>query len=200
MHPVQRLVDYDDWALDFKSIRIARKAVESMGSEGDEQLWKTYDRIHNMSKSSALAGWLFEAIIHRVLSLGWRLGGHTPQPIRMVSDGRDPPAFSTDRSSLSSSTPDISLSFPATIRAGTRALALVNFIHRLSNVTLDENKYYIPTAATDFLFDSFTIDLDLDRNTAVIYVFQITTSPKYEEPAHGFPHGPCTRASRGGGP
>ena len=38
----------------------------------------------------------------------------------------------------------------------------VNFTYGLSDVTLDNDKYYIPTAANHPSFDSFTINLDPD--------------------------------------
>jgi hypothetical protein len=120
-------------------------------------------------------GWVFEAIIHRILSGAWQLDGPTLQPIRMVSDCGDPPVFSTDPSSPSSSIAD-TLTSLASLRTGTRAVTRVNFTHGLSNVTLGNDKYYIPTTTTNPLFDSFTIDLDLDRHTVVISVFQIATS------------------------
>ena len=69
----------------------------------------------------------------------------------------------------------------------TRAVTRVDFIHPLSNVTLDKNKYYIPTAPAHPLFYSFTITLDPYQWSVVISVFQITISPRHEESAKGFP-------------
>jgi len=100
----------------------------------------------------------------------------------MVSNGRDPPVFSIDPPS---STPDISLTSFGPLRASTRVF--INFTDRqLSDVTLDNGKYYIPTAATHPLFDSFTIDLD--PHTVVISVFRITISPKHEGSTESYPH------------
>jgi hypothetical protein len=67
-----------------------------------------------------------------------------------------------------------------------RAAIPVTFAE-LSNVTLDKDKYYISRSLTHPLVDSFTIDLDLNRHTVVISVFQIMTSPSDEGSAEGCP-------------
>ena len=54
-------------------------------------------------------------------------------------------------------------------------------------MTLDNDRYYIPATDNHLLFDSFIIDLGLDRHTVVISVFQIPISPKHEGPAKGYP-------------
>jgi len=102
----------------------------------------------------------------------------------MDRDESDPPTFSIEPSFSPPSTPDASLSSLLPPRARTKTVTLVNFTHKLSdvaldNVTLDNNRYYIPTMTNNALLDSFTIDHDLDRDAVVISVFQITTS------AHG---------------
>jgi len=56
----------------------------------------------------------------------------------------------------------------------------------LSDVTLDTDKYYIPIAANNPLFDSFTINHDRDGRTAVISIFQITISPRHGGSGDGY--------------
>ena len=142
-HPPEYL-NLNLWGIDFKSIRIRDKTMESMRLQENEHLRKLYEYFHR-TNSSNLAGWVFEMIVHRVLSDGWR-SGPMPQPIRMASDGRAPPIFFINHSS---STPDTSLSF-GPLRTGTRAITRVNFTdHQLSDVTLDNDEYYIPTAVND---------------------------------------------------
>ena len=115
-----------------------------MRLQEDEHLQEMYRSFHNIPGSPALARWVFEAIVHRMLSDGWR-SGPTPQPIRMVSNSRVPPVFLTDPSS---STLDTSLSPLVPLHACTRAVTRANFTGRqLSDVTLNNGKYYISTAA-----------------------------------------------------
>ena len=216
IHPRECASKHDRWEIDFKSVRIARRVVESMRRlEEGSHLWETYKFLRKAPGTSAFAGRVFEVIVHRILSYGWRsdagpapraiclpsdnyvppgfstlsksspgpLGadaGPIPQPIRTVSNNRERRTFSTGPSSLSSSTPDTSLS-PSV----PRAVIPVNFTE-LSNVTLDKDKYYIPSPLTHPLADPFTIDLDLNRHTAVISVFQIETSPRHEGSAEGY--------------
>jgi hypothetical protein len=180
VYPVIFLPHLDKWEINFKSIRIAGKMVEKMQLVEDQHLRHTYRLLHETSEGSNLAGWIFKAIVHCMLSDGWRLDGPAPQPLRMISNERDPPGFSTDPSP-----PDPLLSSLAPLCAGTRTVTRVYFTHPLSNVTLDNDKYYIPTTANHPLFDSFTVDLDLNR--VVISVFQITLSPRHEGSAKGYP-------------
>ena len=92
---------------------------------------------------------------------------------------KDFPLFSTDPPS----TPDASLS-SLVLRIYTRNVVRVDFANGLDNVTLDDNKYYVPTAVNNPLLDLFTINQDQD--TAVISIFQITISPEHEGSAQGY--------------
>lgn len=176
----------DTWVIDFKSIRIGRKVMEMMRLVEDQHLRNMFHLLYRIPAGSTMAGWFFEAIVHRLLSDGWRSDRPAPQPICMVSDHSNPPTFSTDPSSLPSSTPDASLSYLAPVRDHeARAVVRVNFTHALSNVTLD-NEYYTPTASNNPLFDSFTIDVYPNDRRAVISVFQITTSPRHEGSDQGY--------------
>jgi hypothetical protein len=167
-----------------------------MDKEGWLVVTNVYQRFYEHWRNSS-TGFDFldtfpEAIVHRMLSYGWRPDGSAPQPIPMVSNESNPPTFSatfpTGSSSLCSFTPDTSVSALAPLRAGTQAVTRVDFTDELSNMTLDNDKYYtyMPTTATP-LFDSFTIHLDLDRHTAIVSVFKTTTSPRYEGSAEGYP-------------
>ena len=121
VHPLQISASHDWWVIDFKSIRIAREVAELMRLEDVEHLQEAHGRIHKLSEGSPLAGWVFKATVYRMLSDGSWSGGSMPQPIQMVSDGHDPPTFSTNSSS-SPSAPEASLPPPAPLRAGTRTI------------------------------------------------------------------------------
>ena len=115
-----------------------------------------------------------------MLSGGWQLGSPVPRPIHMATNLRDPPAFFTGSPSSPPSIPDTLL--PSLVPP--RTVVRVTFIHKLNDVTLDENKYYIPTTSDNPLFDSFTITHG--KGTVVISVFQITISPKQEGSSKGY--------------
>jgi len=179
--PSTYLGSFDHWAIDFKSIRIARKMVESLLLQEEEHLRELYEDFYRDTDGFNLARWVFEAIVHRMFSDGLK-SGPTPRTVPMVPNGCDPLIFSTDPSS---STPDTSLSSFWQPRTGTRTVTRVDFTDRqLDGVTLDNDKYYIPTVDTHPFFDSFTIDMD--PRAVVISVFRITISPRNEGPAEGY--------------
>jgi len=183
--PIDYVSSLDGWKINFKSARIARKAVELMRSEEVGHLGRAYGLLHGDPEGSALAGLIFEAIVHRKFS-GSLEDESRPQPIPMRCDKCDPPTFSIDLSS-SSPTPGTSLSSFTPLRADARTAVPVNLADdSLSDVTLDTDKYYTPTTATNSLFDSFVIDHDRDRRTVVVSIFQITISPRHGGSADGY--------------
>ena len=185
-HPTDSLLNHDRWAIDFKSIRIAKKVMEWMQLLQFEHLQEMFGLFHKIPASSTLAGWVFEAIVHRLFSGGWQ-SKSVSQPIRMDRKGPEgSPVFYTD----SSSSADPSSSTPGTpsspLRAHARAVTFVDFAPRqLSDVTLENNKYYIPTAFNNPLFDSFIVDVE--GSASVISIFQMTTSEKHEGLHKGYP-------------
>jgi len=186
--PPTYLDRFDGWAIDFKSIRIARKMVELMRLQEEERLREMYEDFYRDTDSFALAGWVFEAIVHRMFSDGLK-SGPAPRTAPMVPNGCDPLVFSTDPSS---STPDTSLSSFCQPRTGTRIVTRVDSTDRqLGGVTLDNDKYYIPTVDTHPFFDSFTIDMDprTGRRRAAMR----------QSKSHTFSSAPAMDASTSGG-
>jgi len=161
----------DSWEIHFKSTRIARRVVELMRSQEGDHIREMYAHFRRTRESSRLAGSFFESIAHRVLSREYI------QPIPMLADDSIPPTFTTDGTPLSPSTP------PRDHVKATRQLGL---LHELSSVTFSSGQYYVPTTTTNPLFDSFTVDIDADRRTAVISVFSITISPRHGGSSKGY--------------
>ena len=181
--PEQSVPSYDRWSIDFKSNEVARQVIFKMEEEEMTHLQEMFHSFHDIPESSTLAGRWFETIAHRVLSKGWLLGDPTPEPIPMGSyrPTEDvPPVFSTTTPSTPRPLP------PAPVRTVRRITTLVDFARGLSEVTLDSNKYYRPTAGNLPLFDSLAIDLDPGRDVLVISFFQMTISPSHAGSAEGY--------------
>ena len=177
----------DSWAIDFKSIRIARKVMELMCLREHERIREMYWFFHGHQQSSTLAGWFFEEIVHRLFSSGWK-SGTAPQSTHMGNRGPpDSPLFSTDPPSSTSDTP------LSPLRPKARSVTKVDFTPcELGDVTLDSDRYYIPSKANHPLFDSFTIDVVPHTcekpATGVISIFQITISDGRKGSDKGYPH------------
>ena len=167
VYPVKPSRLTDDWEIDFKSIRIAMRVVESMRLKGGQDVQDMYDGVRVIPESSVLAGWIFKAVAHRAFS-----GGAMLQCTPMNSNEADPPTFSTFGAPFS-------LAF-----SGGRVVTRVDFSRGLSDVTLDSNRYYISTATDNPLFDSFMINPA--SNSVVIHIFQITISATRGGSAMGY--------------
>ena len=182
VHPCPNRNGLDDWRIDFKSVRIGDKVVQSMRFAEKGELKKLYRELRTSSEGSILAGWIFEAIVHRLFIHGWwEPDGPMPQPLPMTSDGKSPPTFKyTPFAPPPSPTP------PSPVRNEGRDAILVDFNGKLDDITLEENRYYMPIVTNNPLFDSFTIDRNRGK-TAVISFFQVTVSKKHGGSAKGYP-------------
>ena len=169
LKPYYHTLDEDLWKIHFKSARIARQVVELMRSKEDDHIRDMYALFLEDPESSCLAGPFFESIAHRALA-----SKHI-QPIPMTVEGDVPLTFSTRGTPLAPSTP------PCVHARATRRLDL---LHELSSVT--SGQYCILTSTTNPLFDSFTIDIDADKRTAVISVFHIMASPRHGGSSQGY--------------
>ena len=147
----------------------------------DEYLWRAYHCFRGASASSTLAGNLFEEIVHRIFARDWKEVSPKPQLTPMVSNGNDPPTFSSD---LSSTPPSASLLHPLFAGCPMNTTS-VDFKSGNLNVTVDDNRYYKPNATNNPLFDSFTIGRD-PRGDILISVFQITVSESHGESDEGY--------------
>ena len=167
------------WKIDFKSVRIRDAATEKMRSGKDGHLRETCDFLHSIPEASSLAERLFEAIARRVFS-----DGSAPRPTAMFQ-WDVPPTFSTSAPSSSSTTPASINTTQALTRVDVpRVPTRVYLAGTLSEVTLDSNRYYTPTASDHPLFDAFTINYG--DETVVISVFQITISSACAGSADGY--------------
>lgn len=172
----------DAWTLDFKSPRIRKYAMDLMLLKGRRNRREMFDLFHELPASSSFAGWIFEAIVNQLFADGWELDSPDspiPLPIRMTSNGRDPPSFTTQRpASTIPQTPLRAIaSTPVSVEFGPYV--------KLDNVTLDNGNYYIPAAMNNPLFDAFTINC-VDETTALISIFQMTVSSRHKGSADGY--------------
>jgi len=173
----------DRWEVDFKSAYIGKKVVQAMRSVEDKHLWESYDEFHRFSDSDALAGWMFEALIHKRLIRGWRESdGALPEPTLMSSNGEPSPAFEYSPSA-SPPPPDV----PRPLRTNRRNVTRVDLTGTLDDVTLAENEYYIPTVTKNPLFDSFAIDHDPGKSVT-ISIFQVSAAQQHQGSALGYEH------------
>lgn len=180
--PIAFLPDEDKWEIDLKSARVLGKVMGLMRSKHDGYLWGIYHSFRGASGNSNLAWHLFEEIAHRVLTRGWQGPVRRSQPIPMVSDGKNPPTFSSDPSSTSAS---VSLLSPLlTGRTDT-----TNFDFKLDdlNVMVDDNRYYRQNVGDNPLFHSFTVGRNL-HGTVIISIFRITVSKTTGGSTEGYQH------------
>jgi hypothetical protein len=179
--PLRRdLTDSDSWKMNFKSLRIARRFVELMRREEDSRLREMCSNFYRIPDSSSMAGWIFEAFVHRIFSHGWNeLDGPTPQPTHMAADPFRPSTFTAS----SSSAPDRSHGLVRFVARTAKRVDLTS--DNLEAVTLEDNMYYTPSTANDPLFDSFTIN-HYGGHTLVISFFHIAISSSHSGSSAGY--------------
>ena len=189
--PMKYLPNMDGWDIDFKSAYVLEKVMASAQSKHDGYLWRVHHTFKGDSASSTLAGYLFEAIVHRLFAHGWKDIPHKPIP--MVSDLntlptsppnlKKSPTFSSDAVSTPAWVPLL----PPLFADGSMDTAIVDFTSEGLNVTLDSNKYYKPGVTNNALFDLFTVGRDL-QGAFLISVFKITVSESCGGSTDGYKH------------
>jgi hypothetical protein len=182
--PSESLSSCDEWAIDLKSTRIARKVVELLWLKEMNQLREMYILFDKFPDTRGVAGRVFEAMIHRKFSSGWKESvGPMPHYFRMDSTNEDPPTFSTDPPSDGDPSPA-----PAPLSANAKKVIEVNLGLKgpPGDVTLNEDRYYVPAADNGAPFDSFMVHYDSVNTTFVISIIQITLSEKHGGAAKGY--------------
>jgi len=171
-HKKVNFTKIDNWAISFKSIQIAKKVVTEMRKEEDYRLRQMYDTFSRSPESSGMAGFVFEALAHRMIWEGSWLN-REPQTSHMYSNREEPPSFSTAIPSfgIGTSLPPI----PPLPLNGRRDTA-IELARNLNDFTPDSGMYYIPNASNTPLFESFTITFNQLESTALISIFQMTIS------------------------
>lgn len=170
---VEHLSSHDCWRLDFKSIRIAKSAAFALMEKDDQHLSEMFWRLVHFTESVSLAGCVFEAVAHRMLS-GRSQSDPRPQVICMHSVDSTSSLFSLNNSSSSSSSslvPHIPHRVPESNHP--RKGVQIDLGESLDHLTLDGDDYYILNPTIDPLFDSFVISLDHAQPTAFLSVFKI---------------------------
>jgi len=168
----------DKWKIDFKTKQIGKEAAQMLCLETTAHLGKMFHLFHRTPESSPLAGWAFEAMVHRTFGFGWQEAyGPIPKPIKMGTNDKDPPTFSEGPPPVCDTSP---------LRTSSRIVKRVDLANELSEVTLHKDTYYTPIQANNPLFDSFIIDFDLNKGTATISIFQFTIAAKHEGSSKGY--------------
>jgi len=162
------------WSLNFKSKWIGRSVVRRLAAAEDREVRMQIGRLQRIQQAKSLAEWFFEPIAHRALtetsaSGVWSL-------IEMTTNSRDPPTF-TKAGSVAS----LGVQFSPAIRRTVNLQSISDL-----SAPLENDSYYIPEDPGFPLIDSFIIDLDHSRKSAVLWAIQVTTSRLHGASANGY--------------
>ncbi|KAF8803006.1 hypothetical protein BYT27DRAFT_7196153 [Phlegmacium glaucopus] len=162
-----------DWDIHFKSEWVGRSVLQRMGVAEDVALRHLIRTLQRNPATRTLAGQLYEPFAHR--SIAQSTGGTWPL-IQMTSDEADPPHFTMFRDALVSD----DVQFQKVERE------IVSFESIADCSEWKNDKYYIPVDPTFPLFDAFTIDIDYSKKSAILWIFQMTTSRLHGGSAKGY--------------
>ncbi|EIM89619.1 uncharacterized protein STEHIDRAFT_108317 [Stereum hirsutum FP-91666 SS1] len=171
---------YDDWAIDFKSIQIAKKVVFALidSEETHEDLQKTYDLLYRYPRGSTLAGCVFEAMVHRML---YSTSFEERELWQIRMDRTETPGVYSTNFTTSNAWRS-----PPPHDGASDSMILVDLNGIETTVQVDRNRgrnYYIPTpscASPDPFFHSFSVDFDGPQHIGVVIsVFGISMSGRH---------------------
>lgn len=174
---------HDEFIPRFRSEHIGKKVIEHVGFLQIQQARGLFRVYQCLPQSSTLAGWIFEGLVHRILS-----GADSSAEKKLVPMEYVPKKAKGLYYSLSS---EPSAPFPLPDREFTAVeFPGGNFNwppHSNSNAL--ENCLCIPKFSNNPLFDSFFVDFENTEIsvTPVVWIFQITTSAIHQGSKRGYP-------------
>ncbi|KAF8802999.1 hypothetical protein BYT27DRAFT_7196147 [Phlegmacium glaucopus] len=164
-----------DWDIRFKSEWVGRSVLQRTGVAEDVALRHLIRTLQRYPATQTLAGQLHEPFAHR--SIAQFTGGTWPL-IKMTSDDADPPHFTIFRDASPPVCDDVQ--FQKVERE------IVSFESITNCSEWKNDKYYIPVDPMFPLFDAFTIDIDYSKKSAILWIFQVTTSRLHGGSAKGY--------------
>ncbi|KAF8522170.1 hypothetical protein BU17DRAFT_64501 [Hysterangium stoloniferum] len=176
IHPIpDRPMSGDRWALNFKADWVGRSVLKKLDVVEDTIIRQKVNLFRQIPQTAALAGWYFEPLAHRQLTEN-SMGNFWPL-ITMTSNGADPPEF----------TSDVSSPIPDNVKFAQVTRKVVIFQSTTDLPTLfQQHEYYQPATPNFPLFDAFTVDFYSSRNSAILWVLQMTVSRSHGGSAVGY--------------
>ena len=164
------------WDMEFRSRWVTTRVTQALSEAEDtitRQLIHIFRKIPEVQGS---IGRLIEPIVHRYIANATGAGDFWPL-ISMDTNGADPPCFSLDQNSPV-------LDNPRFIKVKRQAIVLQSLAEL--SASLENYGYYIPSGPTFPLLDAFSIELDYEKNTAVLWIFQVTISKMHKGSEKGY--------------
>jgi len=162
------------WSLNFKSKWVGRSVIRRLAAAEDREVHIQIGRLQRIPQAKSLAEWFFEPIAHRALTETSASGVWTL--IEMTTNSRDPPTF-TKAGSVAS----LGVQFSKVIRRTVNLRCISDL-----SAPLENDSYYILEDPGFPLIDSFIIDLDHSRKSAILWAIQVTTSRLHGGSANGY--------------
>ena len=159
------------WEVKFKSKWVSKNIFQQLGAAEDNALHRQIRFLQRIPQAGSLAGQFLEPLVNA--SIVNYTGGFWPL-INMASNNADPPLFTVPQDS---SPPDVQFS---KIKR-----EIVKF-QSIADLSMKNNVYYVPADTNFPLFDSFTIDLDHSKKSAILWALQTTTSRLHGGSARGY--------------
>ena len=159
------------WEVKFKSDWVGKSISEQLGAAEDVKLRRLIRFLQRIPAAGALTGQLLEPFAHA--SIANSTGDFWPL-INVASNNADPPRFTVLRDSISDD-----------VQFSKIKRKIVKF-QSIADLSMENTVYYIPADPNFPLFDSFTVDLDHSKKSAILWVLQMTASRLHGGSAKGY--------------
>ncbi|EKM48769.1 uncharacterized protein PHACADRAFT_266153 [Phanerochaete carnosa HHB-10118-sp] len=175
--------DDDRFMPKFKSSEIGQQTIKQYGYLQHREAKRLFNVYVGNPPTSVTGGWIFEGLVHSVLC-GQSSASNLRGPLlTMKREGsRTAPKFVTQENSDADA--------PRHLPLGRRSFTVVDFGEKafasafINNI---ENQSCVPKTKNNPLFDSFFVELKTDPDTAVVWIFQITTAEAHGGSPRGYP-------------
>jgi len=162
-----------EWKVRFKSDWVRRSVLQKLGQQEDEAIRQQIRFFLRIPAARGVAGQMLEPLAHRYIADA--IGDISL--INMNSNDADSPTFTLVRD----------LPVPADVEFNKVKHEIVQFkdIPDLST-GLENDTYYIPMDDNFPMFDAFTVKIDDEEKSAILWVLQMTTSRSHGGSSRGY--------------
>jgi len=148
---------------------------QGLGEAEDDEICHQISLFQNISGARGLVGWMLKPLAHRRIANA--TGDFWPLTNMKFNNAADTPRFTLDRDSP--------------VQDNVRFIKVKRDFFKLQSIAdlstcLNHNAYYVPMDPNFPLFDAFTVEIDVEKGFAVLWILQMTMSRTHEGSTLGY--------------
>ena len=160
------------WNVAFNSDWVAKEIMKKLDAKEKIEIRQLINFFREVPQAGSMVGSMFESVAHTEMA---RTGSWSLIPMVSGSTTERSPNFVVQES-------------PDKVKLDRGPREIFNFKSVSDLLELDDDKYYVFEAKNFPLLDSFMVDLDYQKRSGTLWIFQVTKSQLHGGSAEGYLH------------